>query len=419
MTPFLFVVLMFASVPIALVLALTALWYIHESGNTVLYDSFGQQMFAGVENYGLLAIPLFILTGELMNEGGMTKRLVQAARVFVGGFRGGLAYINLLANMFMAAIIGSAASQIAVMSRAMVPAMTKEGYDPGFAAASTAAGGLLAPVIPPSMLFVIYGVLAQLPIGDLFIAGIIPGLILALSFFVVISAIGLVRQFPKGEWMTLPDALRALRNALPAFLIPLAIVGGILLGIATPTESAAIASLIAFAIGWLVYREITPRDLGAMFIRTATNSSLVIFMIAAANVFGWVVIYEELPQTLAAFISTVTSDPFTFLLIVNLCLLFVGMLIDGIAALILVTPILLPIAMNTYDIDPFQFGVVISLNLVLGLLTPPVGVGLYIASAMSGVRPFTIFAALWPFLLAVSLVLILLSYFPILSTALI
>lgn len=419
MTPFLFVILMFASVPIALVLALTALWYIHESGNTVLYDSFGQQMFAGVENYGLLAIPLFILTGELMNEGGMTKRLVQAARVFVGGFRGGLAYINLLANMFMAAIIGSAASQIAVMSRAMVPAMTKEGYDPGFAAASTAAGGLLAPVIPPSMLFVIYGVLAQLPIGDLFIAGIIPGLILALSFFVVISVIGLFRQFPKGEWMTLPNALRALRNALPAFLIPLAIVGGILLGIATPTESAAIASLIAFAIGWLVYREITPRDLGAMFIRTATNSSLVIFMIAAANVFGWVVIYEELPQTLAAFISTVTSDPFTFLLIVNLCLLFVGMLIDGIAALILVTPILLPIAMNTYDIDPFQFGVVISLNLVLGLLTPPVGVGLYIASAMSGVRPFTIFAALWPFLLAVSLVLILLSYFPILSTALI
>ncbi len=419
MTPILFLVLLFASVPIALVLALTALWYIAESGNNVLYDSFAQQMFSGVENYGLLAIPLFILTGELMNEGGMTARLVRAARVFVGGFRGGLAYINLLANMFMAAIIGSAASQIAVMSRAMVPAMTKEGYDPGFAAATTAAGGLLAPVIPPSMLFVIYGVLAQLPIGDLFIAGIIPGLIMAGSFFVVIALIGLKQQFPRGTWMTRPEALRALRNSLPAFLIPLAIVGGILFGIATPTESAAVASLIAFLVGWLIYREISPRDLGALFIRTATNSSLVIFMIAAANVFGWVVIYEELPQKLAGFISTVTSDPFTFLLIVNVCLLFVGMLIDGIAALILVTPILLPIAMNTYDIDPYQFGVVICLNLVLGLLTPPVGVGLYIASAMSGVRPFTIFVALWPFLLAVTLILILLSYFPILSTALI
>ena len=297
--------------------------------------------------------------------------------------------------------------------------MTDEGYDPGFAAATTAAGGLLAPVIPPSMLFVIYGVLAQLPIGDLFIAGIIPGLILAGSFFAVVALIGLVRQFPKGEWMTLAGALRALRNAIPAFLIPLAIVGGLLFGIATPTESAAIASLIAFAVSWGIYREITPRDLGAMFVRTATNSSLVIFMIAAANVFGWVVIYEELPQKLAAFISTIIPDPFTFLLIVNACLHFVCMLIDGIAALILVTPILLPIAMNIYGINPFQFGVVISLNLVLGLLALPVGVGLYIASAMSGVRPFTIFAALWPFLLAVSVVLILLSYFPSLSTALI
>jgi len=419
MTPVLFLVLMFASVPIALVLSLTAMWYIYDSGNSVLYDSFSQQMFSGVENYGLMAIPLFILTGELMNEGGMTQRLVHAARVFVGGFRGGLAYINLLANMFMAAIIGSAASQIAVMSRAMVPAMTREGYDPGFAAATTAAGGLLAPVIPPSMLFVIYGVLAQLPIGDLFIAGIIPGLIMAGSFFVVVALIGLKQQFPRGSWMTRAEAMAALRSSLPAFLIPLAIVGGILFGIATPTESAAVASLIAFGVGWLIYREITPRDLGALFVRTATNSSLVIFMIAAANVFGWVVIYEELPQKLALFISSVTSDPFIFLLIVNACLLFVGMLIDGIAALILVTPILLPIAMNNYDIDPYQFGVVICLNLVLGLLTPPVGVGLYIASAMSGVRPFTIFVALWPFLLAVTLILILLSYFPILSTALI
>lgn len=418
MTPLIFLILLFGSVPIALVLALTAMWYVQESGNDVLYLSFSQQMFSGVENYGLLAIPLFILTGELMNEGGMTQRLVRAARVFVGGFRGGLAYINLLANMFMAAIIGSAASQIAVMSRAMVPAMSKEGYDPGFSAATTAAGGLLAPVIPPSMLFVIYGVLAQLPIGDLFIAGIIPGFILAVAFFVVVSLIGLSQSFPKGEWMSAREALTALRNALPAFLIPLAIVGGIVFGIATPTESAAVASLIAFLVGWLIYREIRPVDLGALFVRTAVNSSLVIFMIAAANVFGWVVVYEELPQKLAAFISTVTSDPFTFLLIVNLCLLVVGMLIDGIAALILVTPILLPIAMNTYDIDPFQFGVVISLNLVLGLLTPPVGVGLYIASAMSNVRPFTIFRALWPFLLAVAVVLVMLSYFPILSTAL-
>ena len=236
------------------------------------------------------------------------------------------------------------------------------------------------------MLFVIYGVLAQIPIGDMFLAGIIPGLILVVTFFAVITIIGFWHEMPKGQWMTTPDARRALLACLPAALIPASIIGGILFGIATPTESAAIASLIAFLIGWLGYREIAPAKLGQLFARTAKNASMVIFMIAAANVFGWVIMYEALPQKLAALVTAITSDPFTFLLIVNLVLLAVGMLIDGIAALILVTPILLPIAMNNYDIDPFHFGVVMSLNLVLGLLTPPVGVGLYIASAKSCAR---------------------------------
>ncbi len=419
MSAVLFLVALLLSVPVAIVLAITAIWYVWESGNTVLFDSFAQKMFGGLENYGLLAIPLFMLTGELMNEGGMTRRLVALARVFVGGFRGGLAYINLLANMFMAAIIGSATAQIAVMSRAMVPAMKDEGYDEGFAAATTAAGGLLAPVIPPSMMFVIFGVLAQIPIGQMFIAGIIPGLLLALCFALVITLIGWSQQFPKGEWMSRSEAVRALLQALPAMLVPVSIIGGILLGIATPTESAAVASLIAFLIGWLVYRDLDPQKLGEMFRRTASNASMILFMIAAASVFGWVIIYEELPQKLADLITSITSDPFMFLLIVNAALLLIGMVIDGIAAIILITPILLPIATGSYDISPYQFGVVACLNLVLGLLTPPVGIGLYIASSMSGTTPGAILKSLWPFLIAVAAVLVLLSYFPILSTFLI
>lgn len=419
MTPLIFAFKLLIAVPVALVLALTAIWYVWESGNTVLYDSFAQKMFAGLENYGLLAIPLFMLTGEMMNEGGMTKRLINAARVFVGGFRGGLAYINLLANMFMAAIIGSATAQIAVMARAMTPEMEKEGYDKGFAAATTAAGGLLAPIIPPSMLFVIYGVLAQVPIGDMFLAGIIPGLLLSASFAVVIAIVGFRSGFPKGVWYTRKESISALVQCLPAALIPVAIIGGILFGIATPTESAAVASLIAFIVGWLVYGELRPGTLFGMFKRTAVNASMIVFMIATANVFGWVIIYEALPQKLAALITTVTSDPFQFLLIINLALLVVGMLIDGIAAVILITPILLPIAVTSYGISPYQFGVVICLNLVLGLLTPPVGVGLYIASSMSGVAPFRILKSLWPFLVAVAIILVLLSYLPSLSTALI
>ncbi|MEO0496774.1 MAG: TRAP transporter large permease [Pseudomonadota bacterium] len=417
MTPLIFAIQLLLAVPVAIVLALTAIWYIFESGNTVLFESFAQKMFSGIENYGLLAIPLFMLTGELMNEGGMTKRLIAAARVFVGGFRGGLAYINLLANMFMAAIIGSATAQIAVMARAMVPTMRREGYDQGFAAATTAAGGLLAPVIPPSMMFVIYGVLAQIPIGDMFIAGILPGLMLSAMFAGVIALIGLKRQFPKGEWMAQREAGRALLQCLPAALIPLAIVGGIVAGIATPTESAAVASLIAFLVGWLVYRELPVGQLLTMFRRTAINASLIIFMIAAANVFGWVIIYEALPQKLAALMETMTDNPFVFLLMVNVVLLFIGMIIDGIAAIILVTPILLPIAVSSFGIDPYQFGVVICLNLVLGLLTPPVGVGLYITSAVSDTTPGHILRALWPFLIAVAVALVLLSYFPILTTA--
>lgn len=419
MTPLIFAFKLLIAVPVALVLALTAIWYIWESGNTVLYDSFAQKMFSGLENYGLLAIPLFMLTGELMNEGGMTRRLINAARVFVGGFRGGLAYINLLTNMFMAAIIGSATAQIAVMARAMTPEMEKEGYDKGFAAATTAAGGLLAPVIPPSMMFVIYGVLAQIPIGNMFLAGILPGLLLAAAFATVIFVIGLTAKFPKGNWFNRKESYAALLHCLPAALIPLAIIGGILFGIATPTESAAIASLIAFLVGWLVYGELKPSALLGMFKRTAMNASMVVFMIAAANVFGWVIIYEALPQKLAALITSITSDPFVFLLIVNLILLFVGMLVDGIAAVILITPILLPIAMNDYDISPYQFGVVMCLNLVLGLLTPPVGVGLYIASSVSNVSPWRILKSLWPFLLAVAVILVLLSRFPWISTALI
>ncbi|MCY4219202.1 MAG: TRAP transporter large permease [Gammaproteobacteria bacterium] len=419
MTTLIFCVLLFGTVPIAVVLALSAVVYIAESDNFILFDSFAQQMFSGLENYGLLAIPLFMLTGELMNAGGITERLIKVARVFVGGFRGGLAWINIVSNMFMAAIIGSAVSQIAIMSRAMVPAMAEEGYDPGFAAATTAAGGLLAPVIPPSMLFIIYGVLAQIPIGDMFLAGIIPGLMMFLGFIAVITVLGWISPFPRRDWMSAKESVKALIESLPAALIPACIILAILFGVATPTESAAIASVIAFLLGKFVYRDLKVSDLGTVFVRTARNSALVIFMIATANVFGWVIIYEAIPQKLAALITVITADPFVFLLIVNGVLLLVGMLIDGIAAIILVTPILLPIAMGSYGISPYQFGVVISINLILGLLTPPVGVGLYIASAMSEVKPVQIFKALWPFLLATLIVLLLLSRFPDLSTALI
>jgi len=360
-----------------------------------------------------------MLAGELMNEGGITRRLVDFASVFMGRVRGGLAYINLIVNMMMASIIGSAAAQIAIMSRAMVPEMEKQGYDKSLAAATTAAGGLLSPIIPPSMLFVIYGVLAQIAIGDMFIAGIIPGIMMAAGFFVALAVIGHFRELPVSQKQSPVQRTQALKYGLPTLVIPIVIVGGILAGIATPTESAAIASVAAFGLGKFLYKELKVSAMPEVLYRTAINTAVVVFIVATAKVFGWIIIYEQLPQKLAEYLTTLTENPFLFLLMVNVALLFVGMILDGIAALILVVPILLPIAQSQYGIDPFHFGVVVCINLVLGLLTPPVGAGLFITTAMTGVKPGDLFRSLLPFLATTVAVLILLSWQPWLVTALI
>ena len=411
-----FAILLFAGVPIALVLATTAMIYILLSGNTVLFLSYPQQLYSGLEKYGLLAIPLFMLVGELMNEGGITRRLVGFASVFVGSLRGGLAYVNLLANMFMAAIIGSTNAQIAVMGHVMVPEMEKRGYDRSFAAAVTAAGGLMAPIIPPSMIFVIYGVLAQISIGDMFIAGIIPGIIMGACFIGVVAGLGFIYTYPEQEPIARADALKRVVNALPSFSIPVVIVGGIAGGIATPTESAAIAAVAAIIVGWFVYREFNPKHIPAILVRLLMNSAMVLFLVATANVFGWIVVYEKIPQTVAGILQNLTQSPVMFLILMNILMLLVGMVIDAIAALILVVPILLPIAMKSYGIDPFHFGVVICLNLVIGLLTPPVGTALYVAANVSGCKPIDIVKPMAPFLFASVAVLFLITVFPALVT---
>jgi tripartite ATP-independent transporter DctM subunit len=394
----------------------TAIVYIQASGNHVLFASFAQQLFSGIESYGLIAIPLFMLAGEIMNRGGLIRRLVDLASIFVSGLRGGLAYINVLANMMMASILGSATAQISIMTQAMVPEMERAGYKRDFAAATTAAGGLLSPIIPPSMLFVIFGVLAQIAIGDLFIAGIIPGLLLTLAFILVITLLGLARDFPKGRWLSGREILRAVVRALPSSSVPVIIVGGILMGWFSPTESAAAAALAAVVIGRFVHKEL---DLGALpeiLLRTAINSTIVLFLIATANVFGWVIIFEEVPQRLTLWMTELSNDPFVFLLLVNVSLLIVGMFIDSLAALIIVVPLLLPVAQNNYGIDPFHFGVVVCINLVLGILTPPVGAGLFISAALTKVPIGEITRALTPFLLATIVVLVLLSWQPALVT---
>jgi tripartite ATP-independent transporter DctM subunit len=410
-----FVGLILAAIPISFALIITALVYIAVTGNFGLLQSFGQQLFGGLENYGLLALPLFILLGEFMNSGGIGRRLMALAAAMLGSVRGGLAYINLVANMMMAAILGSTVAQITVMSRLAVPEMVRTGYPKDVSVAITAAGGLLAPIIPPSMIFIIFGVVAQVPIGDLFAAGIVPGLLLFLVFVGVIGVVAHRRGFPSTPRSSWPERFGAVKDALPSALIPVTIIGSILGGLATPTEAAAVASLMAVLVGLFVYRELTVADIGCAFVNAAKGAAVVLFLVAAAQVFSWVITFENVPATVAEMMRATTSSPTVFLLLVTALLLGVGMVMDPIPAIILIVPVLLPIATIQYGIDPIQFGMVVCINLTAGLLTPPVGTGLFTAALLNDIRAERIAWLLVPYLAAVVMVILLLIVFPSLS----
>ena len=419
MTAAAFLFLLVIGLPIGLVLCLAALVFIWQTGNVLLIDSFPLKLFTSLDNFGLLAIPLFILIGELMNGAGITTRLVRLAAAFVGAMKGGLAYINLLANMMVASILGSATAQIAMMSQVMVPEMQRAGYDRAFAAGLTAYGGLLGPIIPPSIVFVVYAVLAQVAVRDMLIAGILPGLLLTGLFLLTVAALGWRHAYPRGERLDWSARLRAARDALPMLAIPLVIIGTILGGFGSPTEAAAIGAVVAFLIGVFYTRTLKLRDLPAILMRTGMNTALVLFLVAAAGVFSWVLIFGQVPQTAAAWIQSVATTPVAFMLLVLVLLLVVGTVIDGIPGLIMVVPILLPIATEVYGIHPLHFGVVVSINLILGLLSPPVGIGLYVAASVSRVGALDVFRSTLPFFAVACVALVILALFPWLSLALI
>ncbi len=411
-----FTLLLLIGLPISIVLCMTAAIYIWDSGNAVLFTSFPQQMFMGLDSYGLIAIPLFILIGEIMNGGGITRRLIDMAMAFVGALKGGLAYVNLLANMFVASILGSAAAQVALMSQMVVPEMERKGYDKTFAAGLTAYAGMLGPIIPPSIMFVIYSVMAQVPVGTMLAAGIIPGIILTVAFCIIIALMGFVYNYPRGERLTWPQRIRIIARAIPTLLIPVVIVGSILTGLANPTEAAAMGVVAAAGVGWGITRDLRLAQLPGMFVKAAVLSAGILFLIAGAAVFSWVLVYGMIPQRVAAWIQTIASDPITFMLLVNVILLVIGTVIDGAPGLIMTVPILLPIATEVYGIDPVHFGVVAVINLVLGFLSPPVGLNFFVAAAVTGAKPGKMFIVTLPFFIISCIILVILSIFPALST---
>ncbi|MBR3121803.1 MAG: TRAP transporter large permease [Oceanobacillus sp.] len=403
-----FIVLLLIGIPISLVLAIVALSYLFLTGDITLMTSLPQKMFSGMDNSGLLAIPLFMLAGELMNFGGITSRLISFAKVLIGHFRGGLAYVAIIANMFLASILGSANAQAAMMSKVMVPEMEKEGYTRDFSSALTLASSIVAPIIPPSMLFIIYGTLTGASIGDLFLAGIIPGILIGVSFIIVIGIISRKENFPKSERGTLKDVFSNLLKVIPALFIPFIIIYGILSGMFTPTESAAVACIIAIVIGFS-YKKLKVKDLPVIFKSTVVNTATITFLIVTANVFGFVIAYEQIPQMLANGMLSLSENPIVFLLLVNILLLLLGMVLDGIAALIILVPVLMPL-LATYQIDPVHFGVIITINLTIGLLTPPVGTGLFIVSSVADIKIEKLVKAVLPFLIVSIIMLFILTY---------
>ncbi|WP_343590473.1 TRAP transporter large permease [Paracidovorax wautersii] len=419
LTTLFFTAILFVGVPIGVCLCLAGMFYIWDTGNAVLFQSFPMQMFGGVDSYGLIAIPLFILIGEIMNGGGITRRLIDLSMAFVGSVKGGLAYVNVLANCLVSSIIGSATAQVAIMSQIMVPEMEKKGYDKTFAAGLTVYGGMLGPIIPPSVMFVVYSVLAQVAVGDMLIAGILPGILLTVLFFVVIACMGWIYEYPRSEKRSLRERATTVLKASPTLLIPIVIVGSILGGLANPTEAAAVGAVASALVGRYVTREFSFRQIPEMLVRSGIYSAIVLFLVAAAAVFSWILIFGKVPQATAAWIQTVAHDPISFMLLTNVILLVIGTVIDGIPGLIMTVPILLPIATEVYGIDPRQFGVVVVVNLVLGLMSPPVGLSFFVAAAVTGAKPGKMFIVTLPFFLICCVALVLLSIFPSLSLALI
>ncbi|MBB4348201.1 TRAP transporter large permease [Aliirhizobium cellulosilyticum] len=412
-----FTFFMLVGVPIGLCLCMAAAVYIWATGNTLLFASFPVQLFGGVDNYGLISIPLFVLIGEVMNGGGITRRIINMTMAFVGSMKGGLAYVNLLANMFVSSILGSATAQVAIMAQMMVPEMEKKGYDKTFAAGLTAYAGMLGPIIPPSIMFVVYSVLAQVPVSDMLTAGMLPGILLTAIFCVVIAGMGwFVYDYPRGDVMTLKQRVRIVLGALPTLSIPIIIVGSIMAGIANATEAAAVGVVAAVLVGRYWIGDLKFSDLPMMLLKAGIYSAVVLLLVAAAAVFSWVLVYGMVPQNVAAWVQTIASDPITFMLLVNVILLVIGTVIDGAPGLIMTVPILLPIATEVYGIDPIHFGVVVTVNLVLGFLSPPVGLCFFVASAVTGAKPGKMFIVTLPFFFASCVLLVLLSIFPILST---
>ena len=406
-----FIISLIIGVPIAFCLGLSALIsliFIKQIPLVVI----AQKMFTGLDVFPFMAVPFFILAGDLMNRSGITKRLVTFSDVLVGHIKGGLANINIVSSMFFAGITGSAVADTSAIGSMMIPAMTEKGFDIDFSAAVTASSSVIGPIIPPSIPMVIYALLSGSSVGALFLAGVFPGILLGIFLMLVSYVISSKRNYPRRvRKMQIKEILMHCLNAIIPLIMPVIILGGILSGIFTATEASGIAVVYSLIIGFFVYRNLKLIDLKEISISTAKTTGMVFLVIACANMFNWVISIERIPQLIETFFTTYISNQYLFLLVINIMFLILGCFMEGTAAMIITVPIFLPIA-EAFGVNPIMFGAIVVLNLMIGLITPPVGLCLYVACGISNISLERISKAVIPFLIAEIIVLFIVTYCP-------
>ena len=405
-----FIVLLLFRVPIALTLAISSLVtgiYMHIDLAAII-----QRMVGGVNSFSLIAIPFFILAGEIMNEGGISRRLINLANVLVGRIRGGLALVNVITSTFFGGISGSALADVSSLGSVLIPMMKKSGYDSDYAVSVTVASATQGVVIPPSHNMIIYSTAAGgVSVGALFMGGLIPGLLLGVALMALTYFIAVKRNYPKGEAVKKEEIPKIIREGLLGLFTAVIIMGGIISGIFTATESAAIGALYAFIITFFVYRDIPITRFKVILYRTFRTLSMVMFLIAASSGFGWLLALLKVPAMATDFILAISPNDITTLLLINLILLLLGMVMDMAPLILITTPILLPIAVSI-GMDPVHFGVVLVLNLAIGLVTPPVGSVLFVGSAIGRLPIEKVAKSMLPFYGILIFVLLLTSFIP-------
>ena len=400
-------------IPVAVTLGLASMCYLLTSDIPLVVMP--QKMYAGMDVFVLLSIPGFILAGNLMNHGGITERIIRFANAIVGWMRGGLGLSNIVGSMLFGGISGTAVADAASIGGVMIPGMKKAGYPADFSAAVTAASSTVGPMIPPSVPMIIVGSLSGISVGKMFLAGAIPGILMGLAMMVTCYIISVRKNFPRQSWQGLRELWRAFLSAFWALAMTAIIIGGLLTGVMTPTETAVVASVYAFLVGTFVYRELPLPKLPGIIIDSAISSAAILGLVGFANVFGWILVSERIPQAISTAVLSITDNKYAIILLINLLLLFVGMFMETIAALIVLFVPLLALA-TSVGIEPLHFATFAVLNLMIGLTTPPVGVCLFVCANIARIPLMPIVRAIIPFLLTNIAVLMLVSFVPQVAT---